>query len=163
MAFFPNHLFFFFFPSFILFFFHFSHFFFFPIWLPLFKSVSICQGLLSARPCVCHWGHYVEGADVATVATVNHSQVPRWCVRSGVGQPVLIWILGKSAMFHCLWLLLWLNKVIKEHCLYVSQQFNHNIHKLNIWYHQNNANDLCIFYQTGSICWLIFTGCWKVD
>lgn len=48
-------------------------------------------------------------------------------------------------MFYCLGLLLRLNKIIKEKCLYISLRFNHNIHILNIWYHQNNANDLCIF------------------
>lgn len=63
-----------------------------------------------------------------------------------------ILILEKTAIFYCCQLLLQLNKIIKEHCLYICLKFNHNIRILNIWYHQNNANDLHIFYQIGSIC-----------
>lgn len=70
--------------------------------------------------------------------------------------------LENNDLFYGLWLLLRINKIIKEHGN-ISSIFNHNIHVLNIWCHQNDANDLCIFYQIGSICWLIFTGCWKMD
>lgn len=69
----------------------------------------------------------------------------------------------RTAMLYSLGLLLKFNKIIKENCVYISLKFKHSIHISNIWYHQNNANDLRIFYQIGSICWVIFTGCWKMD
>lgn len=51
----------------------------------------------------------------------------------------------RTAMLYSLGLLLKFNKIIKENCVYISLKFKHSIHISNIWYHQNNANDLRIF------------------